>query len=97
MTLGESGSAVFGRNDTQEIPCIIDVVDSNGAGDSFNAALAVALDEGLPISEAVLFANATAALCCMDWETVPSYRYREDVDAFMRSITVKRNNNNETR
>ncbi|AIN14698.1 carbohydrate kinase [Yersinia pseudotuberculosis] len=90
MTLGESGSAVFGRNDTQEIPpCIIDVVDSNGAGDSFNAALAVALDEGLPISEAVLFANATAALCCMDWETVPSYRYREDVDAFMRSITVK--------
>lgn len=73
----------------KKFPCIIDVVDSNGAGDSFNAALAVALDEGLPISEAVLFANATAALCCMDWETVPSYRYREDVDAFMRSITVK--------
>lgn len=90
MTLGDAGSAVFSRDNTQEIPpCAIDVVDSNGAGDSFNAALAVALDEGQPLGDAVLFANATAALCCTRWETVPSYRYRADVDAFMHSMTVK--------
>ncbi|MBA7933745.1 MAG: ribokinase [Klebsiella huaxiensis] len=89
MTLGDAGSAVFGPQTTQEIPpCLVEVVDSNGAGDSFNAALAVALDEGQPISEAALFANATAALCCSDWETVPSYKYRTDVDAFLQSHAV---------
>lgn len=89
MTLGDAGCAVFGRHDTQQIlPCKVNVVDSNGAGDSFNAALAVALDEGQPIAEAVLLANATAALCCTAWETVPSYRYRADVDAFMKTTLV---------
>ncbi|MNC74080.1 Ribokinase [compost metagenome] len=89
MTLGEAGSAVFSQHDTQEIPpCKVEVVDSNGAGDSFNAALAVALDEGMPIAKAVLLANATAALCCTEWETVPSYHNRCDVDAFMNSINV---------
>lgn len=66
-------------------PCPVAVVDSNGAGDSFNAALAVALDEGQPIANAVLFANATAALCCTGWETVPSYRNRDEVAAFMQT------------
>lgn len=89
MTLGDAGSAVFSRDTTQTIPpCPVDVIDSNGAGDSFNAALAVALDEGRPVSEAALFANATAALCCSDWETVPSYKYRTDVDTFIRASTT---------
>ena len=84
MTLGEHGSAVFSKDSTQIVkPCEVDVVDSNGAGDSFNAGLSVALAEGKPIEEAVLFANATAALCCKDWETVPSYKYRKEVDEFL--------------
>ena len=89
MTLGEAGSAVFSQHDSLQIPpCKVDVVDSNGAGDSFNAALAVALDEGQGIGEAVLLANATAALCCTDWETVPSYHTRDEVHAFMASQTL---------
>ncbi|WP_313669025.1 ribokinase [Atlantibacter sp.] len=84
MTLGEAGSAVFSRTDTLEIPsCKVDVVDSNGAGDSFNAGLAVALSEGQPIEKAAFFANATAALCCCDWETVPSYKTRQEVEQFL--------------
>ncbi|WP_437887980.1 ribokinase [Phytobacter sp. V91] len=84
MTLGDAGSAVFSKNLTLHIsPCRVEVVDSNGAGDSFNAGLAVALDEGQPIEEAAYFANATAALCCTDWETVPSYKYRPDVERFL--------------
>lgn len=83
MTLGESGSAVFTEFDTIEIAaCEVKAIDSNGAGDSFNAGLAAAFDEGMPIEKAVRFANATAALCCTDWETVPSYKYRKEVDAF---------------
>lgn len=89
MTLGEAGSAVFSRDRMCTVPpCPVAVVDSNGAGDSFNAALAVALDEGQPIANAVLFANATAALCCTDWETVPSYCDRSEVDAFMQTLSA---------
>lgn len=87
MTLGDAGSAVFTRNTTLEVPpCTVEVVDSNGAGDSFNAALAVALSEGQPIEQAVYFANATAALCCCDWETVPSYKNRQQVEHFLAVI-----------
>ena len=37
-------------------------VDATGAGDAFAAALAVAVAEGRPLSEAGAFANAAAAL-----------------------------------
>ncbi|MCG7588003.1 ribokinase [Photobacterium sp. OFAV2-7] len=84
MTLGEHGSAVFTQETTITVPpCLVDVVDSNGAGDSFNAALSVALSEEMDIADAVQFANATAALCCTQWETVPSYYNRLAVDAFL--------------
>ncbi|WP_162367318.1 ribokinase [Acerihabitans arboris] len=91
MTLGEAGSVVFTAGETLEIPpCRVKVVDSNGAGDSFNAALAVALAEGRPIREAAVFANATAALCCTLWETVPSYHTRHQVSAFMQQSSMQR-------
>lgn len=87
MTLGDAGAAIFSRDASQAIPpCKVDVVDSNGAGDSFNAALAVALDEGQSLTEAVMMANVTAALCCTNWETVPSYRYRAEVEAFITHL-----------
>ncbi|MCW8113865.1 ribokinase [Yersinia intermedia] len=87
MTLGDAGSAVFTHTETLIVPpCNVEVVDSNGAGDSFNAALAVALNEGLTIKHAVTFANAAAALCCTKWETVPSYADRAHVDAFLQSV-----------
>ncbi|BBS92598.1 MULTISPECIES: ribokinase [Enterobacteriaceae] len=86
MTLGDAGSAVYSRDETLEVaPCRVEVVDSNGAGDSFNAALATALDENQSLHDAVLFANATAALCCTAWETVPSYHTRADVEAFLQT------------
>lgn len=89
MTLGDSGSALFTRDKTELFPPYqIDVVDSNGAGDSFNAALSVALDEGQQIQDAVSFANATAALCCTQWETVPSYHNRKDVMALMQKSSL---------
>lgn len=84
MTLGAAGARVFTRDASTAIaPCPIEVVDSNGAGDSFNAGLAVALSEGKPLPEAARFANAVAGLCCTRWETVPSYHTRTEVDAFL--------------
>ena len=37
-------------------------VDTTAAGDTFNGALAVALAEGMPLADAVRFANAAAAI-----------------------------------
>ncbi|MGQ9366949.1 ribokinase [Azospirillum sp. ST 5-10] len=84
MTLGEAGVAGFDRQGGFTVaPFRVDVVDSNGAGDSFNAALAVALSEGRPLREAARFAAAVAALCCTRWETVPSYHTRAEVERFL--------------
>ncbi|CAI9409231.1 Ribokinase [Pleomorphomonas sp. T1.2MG-36] len=84
MTLGDAGARVFTREGSTAIaPCPVDVVDSNGAGDSFNAGLAVALSEGKSLPDAARFANAVAGLCCTRWETVPSYHNRNEVDAFL--------------
>jgi len=63
----------------------IELVDSNGAGDSFNAGLAVGLGEGLDLTAAARFAAAVSGLCCEHWETVPSYQDRATVDAFIAS------------
>jgi ribokinase len=41
----------------------VDVVDTTGAGDAFNGALAVAVAEGVELKDAIEFANAAAALC----------------------------------
>jgi ribokinase len=93
ITRGDEGALLFQRRAagsrdvtaTSVAPFPIDLVDSNGAGDSFNAGLAVALAEGLELRAAGRFAAAVAALCCEHWETVPSYRHRDAVDAFLRA------------
>ncbi|MEK4149474.1 ribokinase [Robertmurraya sp. FSL W8-0741] len=84
MTLGGAGVEIHTSTKCTAInACPIEVVDSNGAGDSFNASLAVALGEGQELRDAVQFANAVAALCCTKWETVPSYHTRPEVEEFI--------------
>lgn len=93
MTLGDKGAAVVTAKEHYLVESHrIEVVDSNGAGDCFNASLAAALAEGKDLKESVYFANAAAALCCTKWETVPSYHYQADVEAFIR----ERGNDNES-
>ncbi len=86
MTLGERGSLIVTPTEVIEVPSFefTNVVDSNGAGDSFNAALATALLEGKPLPEAARFANAVAGLCCTRWDTVPSYHTRQQVEDFLK-------------
>lgn len=84
MTLGDKGAEVFTGDGTQTVPAYrVEVVDSNGAGDSFNAGLCVALSEGASLTDAARFAGAVAGLCCTAWETVPSYHHRAQVDEFI--------------
>ncbi|MGN6280914.1 ribokinase [Frateuria sp.] len=57
------------------------VVDSTGAGDTFNAALAVFLHEGLP--QAVRKACAAAALAVTRLGAQPGMPRKQDVEAFL--------------
>lgn len=62
ITMGAEGAYVKSEHLDALIPGIkVPVVDTTGAGDTFNGALTVALAEGMPLSEAIAFANSAAA------------------------------------
>jgi ribokinase len=61
----------------------VEPVDPTGAGDAFNAGLAVALLEGKELDEAVRFANACGALATTRVGAQPSLPRRGDVEALL--------------
>jgi ribokinase len=61
----------------------VEVVDTTGAGDSFAAGLGVALAEGLPVNQAIAFANACGALACTKFGAQPSLPQRRDVEKLL--------------
>jgi ribokinase len=85
ITQGAKGCLLLNENGYTNVPAfqISETVDSTGAGDSFNGALAVALLEGKPLADACRFANAAAGLACTKPDTIPSYHFRSQVDKFM--------------
>lgn len=58
----------------------VEARDTTAAGDTFNAALAVALSEGRPMREALLFANAAAAISVTRPGAQTSVPSRSEVD-----------------
>jgi ribokinase len=61
---------------------------SSPAGDCFTAAFAVALLEGRPHREAMLFASAAAALCIQVAGAMPSMPSRQAVDAALAAAAA---------
>lgn len=61
----------------------VEVVDTTGAGDAFAAGLGVALAEGLPVNQALAFANACGALACTRFGAQTSLPHRAEVEAFL--------------
>jgi ribokinase len=63
VKLGGQGCVYCGPDRTFAVAGFpVEAVDSTAAGDTFNAALAVALSEGADIEQALRFANAAAAI-----------------------------------
>ncbi|TCC88710.1 ribokinase [Pedobacter frigiditerrae] len=85
VTLGEKGSFLCNSSVAMLIPSISvnEVIDTTGAGDAFNAGLAVALSEGKIIMEAAQFANVVGGLSVTKSDTIPSYHFRAQVQEYM--------------
>lgn len=63
MTEGSNGVRFYNGKEIVHVPSIaVDVVDTTGAGDTFNGALAVALSEGETLQKAIRFANIAGGL-----------------------------------
>ena len=86
ITLGEKG-AYFANNKESIVVPVANltnpVVYTTGAGDAFNAGLAVAIAEGKNIKETLVFANATAGLSTTKIGTANSMPDRDEIEKFL--------------
>ena len=81
LTLGAGGALAEGPGGRLHVPASsVTVVDTTGAGDAFNGALAVALAERRELLEALRFANAAAGLACTRRGAQPSLPTRHEVE-----------------
>jgi ribokinase len=81
ITLGAQGALWATRTGQRRIPALrVDAIDMVGAGDAFNAGLAVGLSEGRPLLEAICLGVTAASLSTEKRETIASYPCRAEVD-----------------
>ena len=85
VTVGSRGALLCNRNGSHLYPAYPQkAVDTTAAGDTFNAAFAVALAEGWTMDEAIVFANAAAGLSVTRKGAQTSIPCRSEVLDFMR-------------
>ncbi len=85
VTNGEKGVSTYKDGVEQVIPGFpVDVFDTTGAGDTFNGALATQLATGMPLEEAVHYANAAAALSIMKLGAQSGMPLAEEVNTFIQ-------------
>jgi ribokinase len=84
LTLGDRGCVYVDSSIELYSPAFpVPAADSTAAGDIFNAALAVALTENLPLEAALRFANAAAAISVTRPGAQASVPLRAEVDEFL--------------
>ena len=87
VTMGKHGALLVTPDACEQVPApIIDPVDPTGAGDAFNAALAVGLGEGLDLREAVEQANYAGAYCTTRLGVIDGLPTRTELEAFRSSV-----------
>ena len=88
LTLGERGALLLAEDgDGSSIPTPrVEVRDTTAAGDTLNAALAVALAEGRPLVDAIAFACTAAALAVTRVGAQSSVPERSEVDTLLSEM-----------
>lgn len=85
-TLGNNGALLYSQDKKVHISGYdVNAVDTVGAGDSFNGALAYALSNNVKIIDAIKFANAMGALTTTKNGAIPSLHHLEEVKAFIKN------------
>ena len=81
ITLGAKGSLIHSAHLTEFVPAFpTQAVDTTAAGDVFNGALAVGLDEGKSLKEVVVFATAASSIAVSRMGAQSSAPEREEVE-----------------
>ncbi|MGI2172456.1 ribokinase [Shewanella sp. MF05960] len=81
ITLGSKGAYISEQGSGQIIPApIVNAVDTVAAGDTFNGALMVALDEGHRLIDAVIFANKASSIAVTHHGAQSSIPYRDQLN-----------------
>jgi ribokinase len=89
VKLGAQGVFCATAEETFFVPAFsVQAVDTVAAGDAFNGALAVALAEGRPMREAVVWGAAAGAISATKAGAQPSLPNRETFDAFLQERGV---------
>jgi ribokinase len=84
ITLGAAGCFLSTGEFSKIVPgYVVDVVDTTAAGDVFNGNLAAALCRDLKLEDAVVYAQAAAALSVQRLGAQPSAPTRSAIDAFL--------------
>ena len=84
ITLGSRGAFVASAASRQLVPGFkMQQVDTTGAGDTFNGALAVALAEGMHMIDAVRFANAAGAISVTRMGAQSSAPNRKEIEELL--------------
>ncbi len=85
VTLGAAGAEIHrsGQLTERVEPFPVEAVDTTGAGDAFNGALAACLAEAAPLTRAVQMGCAAGALAATVSGAVPSLPRREQIEALV--------------
>jgi ribokinase len=91
VTLGSRGVLVVTDSVDAMIPAAkIEVVDTTGAGDAFNAGFAVGLAEGRDVLDAACFGVACGAHVCTKLGVIPGLPRRQAADALYQQLASPR-------
>lgn len=87
ITLGEQGALVCDGGSVLHYEAFpVEAVDTTGAGDAFNGALAVGLAAGGTVEQVIPLASAAAALACTRRGAQDALPTRADVERFLQSL-----------
>ena len=88
VTNGGDGAYLWQEGSVRHIPGFaVDVRDTLAAGDIWHGAFALGLAEGTGVIDAILFANAAAALKCREFGGRAGCPDRSTVEAFIKEMT----------